>query len=174
MSFLSKDSQVGISKFPKLRLLQLWRFITFFIDLRLRWILRKSCNPRQKLFNNVWHATLTQGNQSNFRLLMIRSQIDNLIPNPFFDHNSCFKNPNGSCKPILDIYVPKFFQWYKELFNLMNFVSDFQIGNSFESVGVHSLTLSCAFRNMKCDSQACYWPVALQGLALVTNPRLKL
>ncbi len=36
-------------------------------------------------------------------------------------HNLCFKYPNGSWKTILDIYVPRAFQWYKELFNPMNF-----------------------------------------------------
>jgi hypothetical protein len=30
-------------------------------------------------------------------------------------------SPNGSCEPILDIYIPKTFQWYKELFNPMGF-----------------------------------------------------
>jgi hypothetical protein len=25
------------------------------------------------------------------------------------------------CEPVLDIYFPKAFQWYKELFNSMNF-----------------------------------------------------
>jgi hypothetical protein len=26
-------------------------------------------------------------------------------------HNSCFKDPNRSREPILDIYVPRDFQW---------------------------------------------------------------
>jgi len=38
-----------------------------------------------------------------------------------FGHNLCFKYPNGSCKTILDIYVPRAFQCYIELFNPMNF-----------------------------------------------------
>ncbi len=42
-------------------------------------------------------------------------------PNPLFDHNLCFNYPNGSCEPILDIYVPKSFQWYKELLNPITF-----------------------------------------------------
>jgi hypothetical protein len=28
-------------------------------------------------------------------------------------HNLCFNYPNGSCELILDIYVPRAFQWYK-------------------------------------------------------------
>jgi len=52
---------------------------------------------------------------------MVGNQIDNLTPNLSFGHNLCFKNQNGSCEPILDIYVPRSFQWYKELFNAMNF-----------------------------------------------------
>jgi hypothetical protein len=30
--------------------------------------------------------------------------------------------PNGSCKPILDTYIPRAFQKFKELFNPMSFV----------------------------------------------------
>ncbi len=45
----------------------------------------------------------------------------NLTPNPSFGHNLCFKYPNGSWDPILDIYVPKYFQWNKKLFNPMSF-----------------------------------------------------
>jgi hypothetical protein len=40
---------------------------------------------------------------------------------PSFGHNLCFKCPNGSCKPISDIYVSKYFQWCKELFNQLSF-----------------------------------------------------
>jgi hypothetical protein len=69
----------------------------------------------------MWHATWTQGNQGSSWLLIVGSQIANLTPGPSFGHNLCFKNPNGSCKPILDIYVPRTFQWYKELINPMSF-----------------------------------------------------
>jgi len=44
-----------------------------------------------------------------------------LIHDPSFGHNLCFKCLNGSCAPILDIYIPRAFQWYKELFNPMGF-----------------------------------------------------
>jgi hypothetical protein len=40
---------------------------------------------------------------------------------PSFDHNLCFRYPNGSCKPILDIYIPRAFQLYKECLNPMSF-----------------------------------------------------
>ncbi len=38
-----------------------------------------------------------------------------------FGHNLCFRCPNGSCDPTLDIYVLRSFQWYKELLNPMGF-----------------------------------------------------
>jgi len=62
-----------------------------------------------------------QGNHDDSLLLMVGGQIDNLTLNPSFGHNLCFKYPNGSCKPISNINVPKAFQWYKEIFNLMSF-----------------------------------------------------
>jgi hypothetical protein len=52
---------------------------------------------------------------------MVGNQITNLISDPSFGYNLCVKCPNGSCEPILDIYVPRAFQWYKELFNPMGF-----------------------------------------------------
>jgi len=67
------------------------------------------------------HATCTRGNQGYSRLLVVKNQLANLTSGPSFSHNLCVKCPNGSCEPILDIYVPKDFQWYKEIFNLMGF-----------------------------------------------------
>jgi hypothetical protein len=52
---------------------------------------------------------------------MVENQIGTLTPNPSFGQNLGFKFWHGSRKPILDIYISKKFQWYKELFNLMNF-----------------------------------------------------
>jgi hypothetical protein len=60
-----------------------------------------------------------QVNQGNSQLLVVGNQIGNLASDSSFGHNLCFRYPNGSCKPILDIHIPKAFQWYKELFNLM-------------------------------------------------------
>jgi hypothetical protein len=77
--------------------------------------------PRQELFNSMWHDTCTQGNLGDYWLLVVESQIGNLIPDLSFSHNLCFKNPNRSCEPILDIYIPRNLQWYKELLNSMGF-----------------------------------------------------
>jgi len=67
------------------------------------------------------HATYTQGNRIDSQLLVVGSQTTNLTPDPSFGHNWCFKCPNGSCKPILYIYVSIAFQWYKELLNPLGF-----------------------------------------------------
>ncbi len=159
-----------ILKFLKLRLPQLWGPITLCADLRLRWGLKQSCNPCWKISNDMWHVTCTQGSQGDSQLLIVGSQIVNLTLDPSFGHNLCFNYPNGSCEPILDIYVPIFFQWYKELFNKMGFDpcnflfenlrvhqdSNPQSGSSLGSVKVHSLTLSYTLGSMKCDSQASF------------------
>jgi hypothetical protein len=90
------------------------------------------------------HATCKQGNLGDSWLLMVKSQIGNLIFDLSFGHNLGFKYSNGSYKPILDIYVPRAFQWYKELFNSMNFgpcncLRKIQksIGTPIPKVGVH-------------------------------------
>ncbi len=69
----------------------------------------------------MWHATYTWINQGDSWLLMVGSEIGNLTPNPSFGYNLCFKYTNEPCEPILDIYIPRSFQWYNELFNPMGF-----------------------------------------------------
>ncbi len=118
---LSRDSQVGVPKFPTLGLSQLWIPITLCVNLRLKWGLKQSCSPHLEFFNGIWHATFIQGNREDYRLLVVGSQIDNLTLGPSFSHNLCFKCPNGSCEPILDIYISRDFQWYNKIFNKMHF-----------------------------------------------------
>jgi hypothetical protein len=117
MSFCLKTPKLEVPKFPKLKLSWIWRLTTFCTNLWLKWGLKQSCIPCQELSNNMWHFTCTQVNQGDSWLLMVGSQINSLTPDPSFGHNLCFKYPNWSCEPTLDIYVPKAFQWYKKVFN---------------------------------------------------------
>ncbi len=112
---LSQDSQVGVPKLPKVGLPWLWRPITLCVNFRLRWGLNQSYSPRWELFNGMSHATCTQGNRGDSRLLMVANRIANLTLGPSFGHNLCFRCPNGSCEPISNIYVSIDFQWYGEL-----------------------------------------------------------
>jgi hypothetical protein len=91
---LSWDSQIKVPRFPKLRLLWLWKPIILCADLRLRWGLKKSYSPHRELFNSMLHATFTQVNQSDFLLLVVESQIGNLTPGPSLGHNLYFKYSN--------------------------------------------------------------------------------
>jgi hypothetical protein len=121
-----------------------------------------------------------QGNWVDSRLLMVGNRITNLTLDPSFDHNLCFKYSNGSCEPILNIYIPRFFQWYKDLLNLMGFdpcnlslkIQE-STGTSTPKMGtplgvwVFILTLSHT-------PELPSWPVPLQALVLVVSPRLGL
>ncbi len=98
--FLSRDSQVGVPKSLRLGLSQLWGAITLCVNLWLKWGLKKSCSLHRDLFNGMLHAIWTHGNWVDFWLLVVRSQIANLIPGPSFRHNLCFRCPNGRCKTI--------------------------------------------------------------------------
>jgi hypothetical protein len=112
---------VGVPKFPKLGILRLWRPITLCVDLRLKWGLKQRCNPCQELSNNMWNATYMQGSKGDSQLLVVGNQFANLTPNLSFAHNLCFNHLNESCEPILNIYVPRTFQWYKKIYNPMGF-----------------------------------------------------
>jgi hypothetical protein len=119
---------------------------------------------------------------------MAGSQIGNLTPDPSFVHNLCFKYSNGSWKPILNIYVPRIFQWYKELFNRMSFDHCNCPLKIWECIGIltpkvkahlgvwgfipsHSLTRLGTW-NVIIGLHS--WPAPLQTFALVANPRLGL
>jgi hypothetical protein len=112
----------------------------------------------------------------------------NLIPGLFYDHKLCFKYPNGSCNPILNIYISRAFRWYKELFNLMSFDSCNCLLKIQKSIGIlipevrahlgvcgfipsHSLTFSGTWN---VTPRLHSWPAPLQALALVMNPKLRL
>jgi len=119
--FLSWDSQVGVLKLPRLGLPQLWSAITLRADLWWRWGLKQSCISHRELSNTMLHTTCTQGNRVDSWLLVVGSQTADLIPSLSFGHNLCFRCPNGWCEPILDIYVPRSFQWYKERLKPLKF-----------------------------------------------------
>jgi hypothetical protein len=137
---------------------------TLFIDLGWRWNLKQRCRPHWELSNGMSHITCTQGNRGD--------QIVMLTFGPFFGHNLCFKCPNGSCEPILNIYVLIAFQWYKELCNPLGFdpcncslriwksngTPNSQSGSSLRNVRVHSLTFSYTPGSMRCDSWASFGP----------------
>jgi len=38
-----------------------------------------------------------------------------------FGNNLCFRCPNEQCKLVLDIYIPRAFQWYKECHKPLSF-----------------------------------------------------
>ncbi len=67
---------------------------------------------------------------------MVGSQTVNLTFSPSFGHNFCFKCPNGSCEPILNIYVSIAFQWFEELFEPLCFDPCNHSLNLRESIGI--------------------------------------
>jgi len=121
MSFCLGTLKLGIPKFPKLGPATLWKARTFYADLWLRWGLNQSCSLHWELSNNMWFATYKHVFEGNSWLLVVGSQIGILTFDFFLGQNLCFKFSNGSCEPILDIYVLRNFQWYKIFFNPMNF-----------------------------------------------------
>jgi hypothetical protein len=129
-----------------------------------------------------------KGNWGDYRLLVVRSQIGDLIPSPSLGHKLCFKYPNGSCNPILNIWVPKVFQWYKDFFNPMGFDPCNCSLKIQESIRAPTLKVGChlgVWRFIPSHSPTLLgawnvtfglhsWPAPSQALALVVSPRLGL
>ncbi len=115
--YFSRDSQSGVPKLSRFGLPGLWAFITSRPKLRSGRGLNQSCSSPRELFNCVSHSTCTHWNWVDSWLWVVGSQIANLTPGPSFDHNLCFKCPNGSYKAILDIYTSRPFQRYKKHLN---------------------------------------------------------
>jgi hypothetical protein len=185
---LSRDSQVGVPKFSQLRLWRLWGPITLCVDFWLRWGLKKSYKPCWELSNGMSHTTCIQGSQGDSWLLVVGSQIANLTLNPSFGYNLCVKCSNGSCESILDVKVPRAFQWYKELINSMSFEFYNRSLKIWESIGTltpkvevhlgvwrfipsHFLAIPGAW-NVTHGLPS--WLAPSQALALVTSPSLGL
>jgi len=121
MTFLSRDSQVGIPKSRQPGLPQLWSPITLRANLGSKCGLKKSCSSRRELSNGMWHVIWSQINWVNSQLFLVGSQIANLTPGPSFGHDLCFRCPNEQWEIILDIYVLRTFQWYKERHKMLSF-----------------------------------------------------
>ncbi len=66
-------------------LFTLWRAITSYINLWLKWGVKQNCSPRWELSNDMWHTTYTRVFQGNFWLLMVENQIYTLILDLSFD-----------------------------------------------------------------------------------------
>jgi hypothetical protein len=165
---------MGVPKFPRLGVPQLCETITSCADLRSGWGFNRSCSPHWELSNGMSHITCTQWNRIDSWLSMVT-----LTPDLSFGHNLCCTCPNGSCEPILDIYVSIYFQWYKEIhkargFDLCNHSLKFwestgtptpNNGSSFGSVSVHSHTLPY--------SRASFLTRALASPCLGREPKAK-
>jgi len=103
-----------------------------------------------------------------------------------FGHNLCFKYSNASCKPILEIYISRVFQWYKKFFNPMKFDSwntslkiQKSIRTPIRKVGAHLGVCgfipshSHTFPGMwNVTPKLPSWPAPLQALALVVSSKL--
>jgi hypothetical protein len=62
------------------------------------------------------YIVCSQVNWVDSRLFMVESQNG-----PSFGYNLCFKYLNEQCEPILDIYILRVFQYYKERHKLLSF-----------------------------------------------------
>jgi len=184
--FLSRDSQVGVLKSPKLRLLWLWSPIILQAELGSRCGLKQSCIPCRELSNGMSYAICRQVNRVDSWLFMVGSQTANLIPGLSFGHNLCFKCPNEHCKPILNIYVPRNFQWYKERHKPLNLTPEIVLWNfgsppklylpkwelpwecegSFPHTFLHS-------REYVMWLPGFFWPAPLQPLYLGREPKAR-
>jgi hypothetical protein len=179
---------MGVPKFLQMGLLQVWRHITWCVNLWLQWGLKQSYSPCQELSNRMSDVASTQGNRVESWLLVVKNQTASLTPSLSFGHNLCFKCPNGQFEPIFNIYALITFQWYKKLFNAMGFdpwnytlkiqesIWDYnsQHGSSRGSVRVHSLTLFAFPGACDVTPGSFSWPTTLQPLASVAGPRLRL
>ncbi len=113
----SRDSKSGVLKLSQFGLPGLWAFITSRSKLRSGRGLKQSCSSPWELSKGVSHFTCTHRDRVDSRLLVVGSQTASLTPGPPFAHNLCCKCPNGSCEAILDMYISRTLQQYKEHLN---------------------------------------------------------
>ncbi len=119
--YFSRDSRVGVPKLSRARVLELWTPISPDCRVRSQLGLKQSCSSHRELFNAVLHSQIGYREEVDSRLLVVGSQTVNLTLDLSFGHNLCFRCPNEQCEPILDIYVPRAFQWHQERNNSLRF-----------------------------------------------------
>jgi len=181
---------MGIPKSCQMGFLWLWSPITLRADLGSQCDLNKSCISCWDLSNGMSHAPFIQVNLVDSRLFVVRSQTGSLTPDPSFGHNLCLRCLNEQCEPILNIYVPRSFQWYKERhnplsFGLCNRSLKFwkSTGTPSPKVGVvlgvwrftlsYSLALSYTPGSVWCDFGASSCLAPFQALCLGREPKAK-
>ncbi len=112
--YFSRDSRVGVPKLSRVGVPGLWTPISPDCRVRSQRGLKQSCSPRRELSNAMSHFQIGCREEVDFRLLVVGSQTASLTSGPSFAHNLPFRCPNAQCEPILDIYVSRAFQRYKE------------------------------------------------------------
>jgi hypothetical protein len=106
-----------MSKWPMRGHFRYLRFKTFPMTPRT-----PQCKVFWALLSNSKHSRVPEDSKSptlevlGFTPTLGQSGVAtaNLTPGPSFDHNSCCRCPNDSCKAILDMYTSRPFQRYKE------------------------------------------------------------
>jgi hypothetical protein len=103
----SRDSQVGVSKLPRVGVPRLWTVIAPRPKFESGRGLNQSCISRQELSNVVLHSFRRCWEEVDSWLLVVGNQTDNLTPGPSFAHNLSYRCPNGPCEAILVIYASR-------------------------------------------------------------------
>jgi hypothetical protein len=184
MVFLSRDSRVGVPKSRQMGLPRLWSPITLRADLKLTCSLKQSCSSRRNVSNGMSYPPYNQVNRVDSHLFVVRSQTCSLTPGLSFGHNLCFKYSNEQYEPILNIYIPRAFQWFKERHKPLSFDPCNRSLKFWESTGTPSpkweLSWECegSLPHTFLHSQECVmWllgPQTCNPFALVASPKLGL
>jgi len=132
------------SAIPKIRITTILDGHNFLCKPLIKVMFQTKLYPSSRTFQHMSHTSYTHVIQDDSQLLVVRNQIDILIPDPSFGHNLCCKYSNGSWEFILNIYVLRTFQWYKEIPNPIIFdpsnrslkIWDF-VKTPISKVGVH-------------------------------------
>ncbi len=99
----SPNPQVGVPKLGLLLSQNFGRSYLFQIKFFFKNVKAKSYSLQKNLSKGVYHAPIGAHLTPAFKGLVVKSQIPNLTPAPFFDHNSCKSTLNEKCEGALNI-----------------------------------------------------------------------
>ncbi len=147
------------------------------IEVRIKAKLQALSRNFQQYMAQLLHI----GNLRQFPTFSCWESNSHFDPQLVFSHNLCCKYLNGSCEPILDIYVLRVFEWYEEVLNSMSFdlSSHFlKFGSPsrrqlpFTEFKFHSFTFSHTLESVNVTPKLHSRLAFFYALALVVNPRL--
>jgi len=110
INIFSQRLPSGNPKIGTFVITKFWTLIYFSNKTYFEHVRELNYKPQKGLSSSVLHVPIGDDLTPTVRGFVVGSQIPNLTPNLYFDHNSCISSSNGQCESTLGIHASKTFE----------------------------------------------------------------